>query len=182
MIRKRGFYVPPRSRDNIRKIALTCRDALGISKGVKVIDLIESILPLLINDFYFEVNDLHEMGEDHARTYPDKKVIQIRQDVYENALRLNRDTCGLYGRDNFTLAHEVGHLVLHQGVASYARSNGDKEHKAYEDSEWQADTFAAEFLMPFDQIAKGTSILELQERFLVSNQAATYRLESMKKG
>lgn len=65
----------------------------------------------------------------------------IREDVYENA---NNGQ----GRDRFTIAHELGHLIL-QHNHILARTSSLMTHKPYEDSEWQADNFAAEFLMPY---------------------------------
>jgi len=47
------------------------------------------------------------------------------------------------GRQRFDLAHECGHLVIHQGI-----STGDKV------TEGQANRFASAFLMPKDQLIK----------------------------
>jgi Zn-dependent peptidase ImmA (M78 family) len=59
-----------------------------------------------------------------------------------------------------------------------------REHRFFEDTEWQADAFASALLMP----ATGMHRLEsefgtltttmLQRQYLVSNQSATYRLEN----
>lgn len=67
----------------------------------------------------------------------------IREDVYE---AWNDPNDPMHGRARFTLAHELGHLVLHEGPALH-RQTAMIKHKVFEDSEWQADYFA-EFLMP----------------------------------
>lgn len=59
-------------------------------------------------------------------------------------------------RDRFTVAHELGHLILHlpkckkQNPNTVMRAfryqkNGDEQHKR---AEWEANWFAAAFLMP----------------------------------
>jgi Zn-dependent peptidase ImmA (M78 family) len=99
--------------------------------------------------------------------------MQIRTDIYDAAR--NGDL-----RAQFTLAHELGHLILHTGIdkyASFARSGVD--HKIYEDSEWQADTFASEFLMPFDEAIKCKSANEIFNRFGVSITAAEVRFRKI---
>ena len=46
------------------------------------------------------------MGDKHGETFPDEHIIRIREDVYLGAV----NGCG---RDGMTIAHEVGHLFLH---------------------------------------------------------------------
>jgi Zn-dependent peptidase ImmA (M78 family) len=130
---------------------------------------IEFVLPTFFPEFSYAVLPAEEMGDDEARTYPDKYLIEIREDVYYAATDGDR-------RAQFTLAHEVGHLVLHAGLdksVSFARSS--TEHKIYEDSEWQADTFAAEFLMPYEIAIQCNDPVEISERFEVSQSAGETR-------
>lgn len=47
------------------------------------------------------------MGAKHGETIPSENRIRIREDVYERA-------CNGYGRDRLTMAHELGHLLLHR--------------------------------------------------------------------
>lgn len=51
-------------------------------------------------------------------------------------------------RERFTLAHELGHLVMHSGILA-------------EDAEAEADQFAAEFLMPAAEIRSQLKDLDL---------------------
>lgn len=103
-----------------------------------------------------------------------------------------------YPRGGFFVAHELGHCVLHTDqlvrlaqmpkVQQAALQRGGQEvaHKAYRDTEWQANAFAAALLMP----AQGLLILEQEygklsqaivvEHFQVSAEAARYRLELYK--
>lgn len=169
-VRKKGRKVPPSSVASIRATANYFREIFGLgTKKFDMIRFVEFILPKTLPDFYYEILPVNKMGNDEARTYPDKLLMQIREDIYLAA------TSGDL-RAQFTLAHELGHLILHTGLdknASFARSGTD--HKIYEDSEWQADTFASEFLMPFDEAIKCRSSDEIQTRFGVSASAAEVR-------
>lgn len=176
MIRKEGYCVPGLSTQEIRETALMCRHTLRIKRGVRAVDIIEMVLPEVLDGFEYEIISRHELGDHHARTYPDRNLIQIREDVYNNACNLNRATVNQCGRDNFTLAHELGHLFLHKGAIGLARGNINRPHERYKDSEWQADQFAAEFLMPYDQIHVGMTAESIQKMFLVSRAAAQNRL------
>lgn len=85
-------------------------------------------------------------------------------------------------RDNFTIAHELGHLMLHSGwpnqtAACFGRSGSNR-------MEWEANWFAAEVLMPEDLVREfvqrnGRSPDLMAYRFGVSVAAASVRLESM---
>ena len=61
------------------------------------------------------------------------------------------------GRLNFSLAHELGHVVLHAGIfehlrfddlADFGRALDDMSEEDYRWMEWQADYFAGAVLMP----------------------------------
>ena len=173
-MKREGRKVPPTSLVKIRDVANYIRQALNLgSDKVNMVVLLESVVPQHIPNFSFEVVTRETLGKDEARAYPDENIIQVREDIYIAATDGNR-------REQFTLAHELGHLVLHAGLGSsrsYARSSSG--HKPYEDSEWQADNFAAEFLMPFERCRKLKSKQEIFETFGVSTSAATKRFEKI---
>ena len=135
----KGIKVPAQSIDQIRTIADNIRIAFQVGKPyLDIVSLLEFKLHFI--GLIFEVARDEELGDDDALTFPDKKIIRVKNSVYENA-------CNGNGRDRFTLAHEIGHLFLHQGI-SLGRSYEPRAHQFFEDSEWQADTFAAEIMMP----------------------------------
>lgn len=105
-------------------------------------------------------------------TYPDQKVMLIANSVYEGAVD------GV-GKDRMTIAHEIGHLLLHQAV-SFAKQYENDPIKTYENSEWQADVFAGELLAPIRLIG-GKGLLEIAEDFGVSPSAANAQLNALKK-
>lgn len=91
-------------------------------------------------------------------------------------------------RDRFTIAHEIGHYVLHflyqnaqgRNLASLVatRYGSDK-------AEWEANWFAASFLMPQDKFRDafeelGGDIGEVADKFGVSTTAAQIRAKALK--
>lgn len=82
-----------------------------------------------------------------------------------------------YCRQRFDMAHELGHLVMHLDVEP---GNSVAEH--------QANRFAAEFLMPAEEIvgilpsrANWTALGQLKEKWGVSLQALLFRARQLKK-
>lgn len=164
-----GMKMPPCSRRNLRAIAANVHKALRYdgTSPFPVVEVVELVLPKLVPGFEFQVISKTEMGDDHGRTYPDKRLMYIREDVYEGACRGN-------GRDRFTIGHELSHQLLHEGIdVTLARS--DLRHETYEDSEWQADALSGELLMPFDKIRKLTAN-QIVDAYQVSPSAARTQL------
>jgi len=165
-MRKNGVIVPPLSTQNIYTIAKSIRAAMNSPLYVPI-DRIYEVLLKLIKGFSFEIVTKAEIGDDHGLTYPDKKIIQIREDIYDGACRGN-------GRDRFTMAHELGHLFLHRGVR-FARSPKGIEIPVYRNSEWQADTFASGFLVDEGFLRRCESVEEVADTFGISIAAAKCR-------
>lgn len=98
-------------------------------------------------------------------------------------------------RQRFTVAHEIGHLVLHKGrpmfIDRFVRVNW--RNGVSDTDEVQANAFAAELLMPrkfvereVDRVlAKRRNVtpqqlaVELAKTFHVSSEAMSYRLENL---
>ena len=87
-------------------------------------------------------------------------------------------------RDRFTLAHELGHYVLHY---LYEGESGPRSFNRGERNslETQANVFASSLLMPRDEFTKahratGGDAWQLSERFGVSPKAAQVRAEVLK--
>jgi len=164
--------VPPLSRRNIRDRADEIRSALKISSPYfPVIDVIEFNMQKAIDDFVLEVWTTDDMtsafgSETHAMSYPDELRMILRDDVYRGA---KKDR----GRDRFTVAHEFGHILLHR-FAGMARRL-PSEVLAFENSEWQADAFAGELLMPLPFVLACRTIQEIVDMFKVSQEAAAVR-------
>ena len=163
-IKPKGYKVPPLSRADVFVRADKLRSDFGMSQTLyfDIVRFIESILPMCDSDFDFKVVEDHELPHQLALTLPDKKLMVVRHSVYRGAV-------GNCGRDRFTLAHEVGHYILHPGVpASYAK---DGSHEYYQDSEWQANNFAGELLAPI-YLLDGMGTIQISEDFGVSHTTA----------
>jgi Zn-dependent peptidase ImmA (M78 family) len=97
-------------------------------------------------------------------------------------------------RQRFTIAHEIGHLLLHKRDVHIDRSF--RVHRrdaissmAIDPDEIEANRFAAELLMPFDMITSDlvelidvedeTEIRRLAEKYQVSVQAMTHRVTNL---
>lgn len=174
----RGFKVPPLSTSKINTAAINCRRKLFQVDENQAIDLeylVESFLPNSLNINY-DIREVDVMKDVEAAVNPDKGELIIREDVY---LALTDPNDYGHGRARFTIAHELGHLFLHEGI-TLNRQTQPKNHKVYEDSEWQADTFASELLMP-SHMCKGLSIKEIQDKFVVSYSAAQIKFEKLNK-
>jgi Zn-dependent peptidase ImmA (M78 family) len=119
--------------------------------------------------FAFEILSADEISAGlHAQTIPSQYKIQIREDVYDNAVMGE-------GRDRMTIAHEFGHYFLHQGLeSSFMQADDAYEIKPYEDPEWQAKAFAGELLIPYTEREK-LSVDEIVEIFKVSEDVASYQ-------
>lgn len=175
----RGTQVPPRSRAAVRQMSTALRAYLGeVNPYVDVQRLIEH---KLMEHFgvIFAVQEPFVLGEDEGRTYPDRLVLELRSDVYD-ALAAGDP------RARFTAMHEVAHLFLHQGIplrrASRSAAQRNLPHRHYEDSEWQADAFAAEFLMPLEHVLRlpRLTAAAASVRFKVSLRAAMVRMNVLR--
>ncbi|WFU47311.1 ImmA/IrrE family metallo-endopeptidase [Sinorhizobium terangae] len=90
-------------------------------------------------------------------------------------------------RDRFTIAHELGHYVLHYLWPRHnGKSVGAMEARRYGSGrvEWEANWFAAGFLMPAELFKSAWVELdgvlgELADRFGVSTEAARIRAETL---
>ncbi|ENM0054935.1 ImmA/IrrE family metallo-endopeptidase [Stenotrophomonas maltophilia] len=168
------FQVPPLSTDKITAKADVFRKALGVETDrFPLIEVVEYAIPLLWEAFSLQVREKSEMGSAHGLTFPETAEIWLREDVYEGFLA-NQP------RDRFTVAHEVGHLLLHNGVGLARSMRKPSELKAYENSEWQANTFAGALLIPTATAQRLRNELELADACNVSVDAAKVRLASLR--
>ncbi len=132
------------------------------------IEVVYELLPDLLPGFELQVRDEWEMGQDHGQTFPDRKRIYLRKDVYDGM-------CQGKGRDRFTAAHELGHLFLHTGIG-FARAM-DSSTKIYCNSEWQANTFASALLIDETRLQQCRDVTEVMECFGVTLDAARVRFK-----
>ena len=85
-------------------------------------------------------------------------------------------------RLRFTIAHEIGHFLLHPGRAMSERGGATNQSTAR--LEREADQFAAELLMPEHLVRQavlddGADVRRLADRFDVSTKAMSLRLRHL---
>lgn len=173
MIRQDGFLVPAVSARVINDLAYSFRGLLGLPKEGKIcMALAYDLATIKLGDaFQYEVVEDHLMPDDMALTYPDSCLIQIKASVFNGA-------CAGVPRDRFTLAHEVGHLLMHGGLPLH-RAYDSSIYKPYRSSEWQADEFAGALLMPESCIDTKGSLESIAYEFGVSGSAAGTRVRNL---
>ena len=115
----------------------------------------------------------------------------------DNDIVIFTNTCSRLSREIFTLAHEIGHVVLHlSDDASFIDDNITISDRSIDEKEQEANYFAACLLMPADEVdrfldlklasfsEKGLSamdIVRIMSEFNVSFDMVLNRLENLGK-
>lgn len=156
--------VKPRSRKDIRNVAETLKEKWGLKgKKINILKFLEIYVSLL--EYEYEIVEDSELKTNYAEFDPLDKIMRIRESVYIGASEGNT-------RDRFTIAHEIGHMILHSLMdAEIKFCRLDEIIKPYEDIEWQANTFAAEFLVDAEE-TKNLTVEEISEKYGVSKTVA----------
>ena len=148
--------------------------------------------------------DVHDLAQ--------KMGIEVRIEAVDNDLsgflfrdaQSNKAIIGVNdshheNRQRFTIAHEIGHYLLHAGepvhvdganVAFRLNHRDAMSSTGSDDSEREANLFAAELLMPARFLEKDLKsrdidllddklVRELAEQYKVSTQALTFRLANL---
>jgi hypothetical protein len=144
-------------------------------------------------DHFFEFKMRGILGFDYAVSElpvgieaamdPHDKMVILSQETYDDLIN------GL-ARARFTVAHEIGHVILHARYLHHRLLDGGNilrlnrgDIPPFRDPECQANAFAASFLMPTHHvdrmIREGTDIQSLIEIFEVSSESAEYRMNNL---
>lgn len=185
--------VPARSSNQIKAIAGTALK--------KLFPDLRSLLQPRSLARLFDSGDLSKIGfsygvedlprQEEAHTDFEENIIILSPKTYDDLQK------GMH-RARFTMAHEIGHAVLHTdsiraarlvsasrkiaGIPKFRRG----QFPAYVDPEWQANKFASSFLMPeqlLDWLASKGILTAPTLAFYAhtSEGAATYRIIEYKK-
>jgi len=157
--------VPSASTEAIRGEAQRLLKAAGVTRAPISLRDVVSFLNLSLverrREPFGSEAALVPLGDGHA--------IELRGTSGERRLR-------------FTIAHEIGHFLLHEGRAVAER--GGAANRATARLEREADQFAAELLMPEPLVRQaaledGADARRLADRFEVSAQAMSLRLRRL---
>lgn len=170
-----GVEVPPCSIVKLRGVATQIRKSLNLSDDAPfpIAYFIEYVLPKLYNNFALEVLPERILGEKHGETFPNKHLMRLREDVYIGLCEGN-------GQHRFTGAHECAHLIYHEEIPLALARRSAKNLPVYRNSEWQADTLAAELLMPYNAV-KEMNAEQIEVYYEVSRSAAKCRRDKIDK-
>lgn len=170
----KGFRVSARSIADIRDTATRARAALNFRWPAHMGRFLEQLVSYSITLDVVDNTGVLPHRVD-ACWVPESLTLYLTERVYKAA-------CVGDPRAVFTVFHEMGHALLgHRRTLN--REVPGLEIKTYEDSEWQANQFAAEFLMPLDEIVRYglTTEVQLMNRFGVSMDAARIRLSRLRR-
>ena len=190
----------PRSYRSLEQVAAYVRQRLKLSpeEAIKPLQLFESLDDIRIEPasgnavpLWHGVIALDD-SEGYTRYDSERGLIEVlaSEQTYE---WLEQG----HSRATFFVPHELGHCLLHteqlirlaqmptrQLTALY---RGTAEHRAFEDTEWQANAFACALLMPagglvaLEQECRQLTSFDIAERYGVSIEAASYRLDNFTK-
>lgn len=170
------YIVPPLGWDKIGRIADRLREDLARSDepNFPIMTVVEKVLDQQLELFRLEIGSRADMAWDEGRADPSGEYIELREDVYLEGWAGN-------GRARFTVAHELGHWMLHTGMGQLKRMVQGQRVQAYRRAEPQANQFAAELLMPRRFFAASDTTAIVKDRHGVSSMAAQNRLKFLRK-
>ena len=169
-----GVEVPPLIIKDIRRITQNIRTATNVIKHHRypIVELLEFGMPQVIDNFDWEVVDVLGEGReaccfpDGCQSHPQGPKIVLTNRVYEEATKGD-------GRSRYTIAHEIGHVFLHRNIPPvHNRKRCGSDLNPWENSEWQANTFAGELLMPIESFNRHKTLPTFCSEMGVSRQAA----------
>ena len=172
-----SFRVPGLSRIEIYNFVQRILVALKLEQNGYYMDVVAFVESIHTFDdlFAFECVEKNELPIDtYARYLPIDNKMEVDEDVCIAA-------CNGDKRHRFTIAHELGHYFLHGDKIAFNRVPPGRIIKAYEDPEWQANTFASYLLVSPSSICELKTAENISKKCGVSYQAAKIALENAKK-
>ena len=176
------YRVKALANEEIRAFAKKAREFFGVT-DVDYVDVLSCLKrPTIwtargLRVLNFQVRPDSEFADDYGSTSYGKGIvtIAIRQSVYDEAF------VGV-GRARNTVAHEVGHAVMHEGPKMSRRIDGNitpKWIQPFESAEHQAKVFAPAFLIN-DVIARAlANAEEISVRFSISLESGKIYFEQL---
>lgn len=173
-----GFRVQPRNIHSIRQSANAVRELLGIGDNIKELSMsrfLDDLASYGVTYDVLEEDDMPHVGVE-ACCDPQNLLLCLREDVFVRA-------CINDPRARFTIMHEFGHLLLGHARTTNRTESSVRPPRVFEDSEWQANQFAAEILMPLNMIKEKELKTEwdIMHHFNVSEPAAAIRVRQLRK-
>lgn len=141
----------------------------------------------LLEDIGSDLNtaDLKSIIDEYGFTYheftPTEKNMTLLGAVHYEDKKIYVNKHMPLNERHFTLAHEIGHIVLHPNHVDFRRSDQEKDNK-----ESEANVFAYELLMPLPKFTRAYkrfngNVMSIAKEFLVSEKCMGRRIDFLKK-
>jgi len=157
------------SRYKLQEFAKAIRGACRWNEPwFDIVKFMEIVMVQVFPEFNWEVVPNEELPGLEGLTLTKEHLIQLPERVYMDAV-------AGFGRARFSVAHEVAHYLLIDDN-SVALCRSDVKLPAYRKPEWQANTLAAELLVPTDMTV-GMGVDEIAWVFGVSFTAAKVHIK-----
>jgi Zn-dependent peptidase ImmA (M78 family) len=176
---RRDHKVRFRREESIESIALECRQEAGNQNDAffNVTDFVERVLPRIlirlkkgVLQIKFDVQDGDEFFPAYVTHNP--PTLHIHSEIWADA-KLGEPEA------RRVVAHEVGHLVLHDHYAQPFSADESAQIKFVqkeERGEWQADTFASYFLLAKRVLASYQTAKEVAQAASIPTDVAEDRV------
>jgi rubrerythrin len=155
-------------KERAARLARMLRERLDVDHLVQMdmIRVLDELKRLRLIVDYLEV-PASDLGGAEGRFDPHTGIMSFPHGTLTGARRGS-------GRSNFTIAHEIGHWA---DKVEEVRNRGSPRGARTARDETFADSFAAEFLAPYDKanFSADTTPVELRGRFNLSADAARFR-------
>jgi hypothetical protein len=184
------YFVPRLTGEQIERFACEARVRSDVD-GVKLVDIIKVLSLTWVwtlkgtKTLSVRVIDDELMGNSDARAKSDKDSaeIEVRRSIWDAAKSKDPKRRVESNRARFTLAHELGHIVLCHQKAQMSRVAGvssamirPRSIPPTESAERQADTFAAAYLIGKSLLRREDTAASVSAEFGVNLSAAEYRV------
>ena len=168
-------------RRHAKKAKLDCR--VDRVRPVNILGVLRSVSVQTLHgrkELVFNVIDDEALGNIDAKTEASKNVVTITC-----KRSVERDAEFGVGRARMTLAHELGHAIMHSGEPNFRLAGAQgktalSQDAAYVSAEHQAKVFACAFLV-HDEDATGMSAEGISVEFGISLEAAQICFDRLQK-
>ncbi|HEY6577817.1 MAG TPA: ImmA/IrrE family metallo-endopeptidase [Rhizomicrobium sp.] len=185
----KDYVVSPRSEESIAQLAYKLRDVRGSREEPRfnIADFVKNTLPTHLKAI--KKGDLRLEFYDRDFKEDDPAFVSFNPPTLNSDKQIWVDAGAGDSYPRFVMAHEIGHLVLHDRSAkAFSQDKSDQIQfiDNEESAEWQANIFAGHFLLPdaviqkIAQVSFIASICQVPEALALERVIAFRRVQERK--